>query len=73
MSQQNTSAQSPKPARIEEAWFLYLNLLQIKKKANKNQKALYLKVKKLPSEQNMIYIQSYGYKPTIFIAMPFGI
>lgn len=39
VSQQNTSAQSPKPARIEEAWFLYLNLLQIKKKANKNQKA----------------------------------
>lgn len=48
----------------------YHNLLQIKKE--KNLKALYLKVKS-PSELNRVYIWNYGYKPTIFTAMSFGI
>lgn len=26
-----------------------------------------------PSELNRVYIQNYGYKPTIFTAMSFGI
>lgn len=34
------SAQSPKPARIEEAWLLYLNLLQIKKKNKQKTESL---------------------------------